>query len=137
MKKVFIDFDTYNKLRELAHEAVDDAIRTIFYTEKGISNRIASVMYNPNDMAHALLEGKMKGFKYRDWDNEEDYVPNFEWEYRYPLTVYGDTNTKKWWVDVHNLSENHPCFYKLMSNLAHRICHPGNETKQLVNNIGG
>lgn len=123
MSKVLIDFETYDKLRELAHEAVDDAIRKVFYTEEGNEERIVAAASTPEDMEQLILFGRMKGFKYKDWNRKEDYTPDFKWEYRYPLAIYGDTKSKTWWVDVHSLSENHPCFYAMMQNLANRMAY--------------
>ena len=129
MSKVLLDFETYNRLRELAHDAVDTAIKTVFSTMDGSSNRIVESVSTYHEMRFLIEKGKMKGFNYRDWESDtERYNPDFKWEYRFPCTVYGDSNSKKWWVDIHNLSENHPCFNRLLNNLV--TC--GTKTSQVL-----
>jgi hypothetical protein len=117
MERIKIDFETYNKLREIAHKAVDKAIREIF-TYGSLDEYVDRHLVESSDQFAQLVKyGELKGYRYKDWNGNSDYIPEFMLDYNYPCTVYSDFNKKTWWVDLHNMTMDHPAF----TSLADRI----------------
>lgn len=118
MSKTTLDFETYNKIRELAHKAVDTAIDEIF-TYEGKEQEIEHhYVENSNAFEELIYFGKLRGFRYKDWtDRNKTYVPEFICDYNYPITVHTDNKDKTWWVDLHNMSKDHPAYFNTVSRI--------------------
>lgn len=118
MEKLTIDFETFNKMKEIANEAVDNSLRKIFTVCDSNGNELPSIVtkYVENSMSFKnILTSDLVGYNYRD-HIDKHYKTNIDKDFGYPLTLYLDTKKKIWWVDMHNINPNHPSYTKLVQD---------------------
>ena len=116
MEKLTIDFETFNKIKEIANESVDNSLRKLFTVCDDKGNELPSIItkyVEDSSSFKLLLTNDLVGYKYRDLTNS-DYKTNINKDFGYPLTLYLDTKNKLWWVDMHNINPNHPSYNKLV-----------------------
>lgn len=117
MEKVKISYETYNRLRELAHNAVDQAIREIFTYGSSTENIVSHIVNTAGEFKYLTQYGDLQGYKYRDYNGIGTYIPEFDYDYSYPCTVYRNLKEKIWWVDIHNMSKEHPAYLSLANKI--------------------
>lgn len=117
MEKMTIDFETFNKLKEVAHDSVDDALRKIFKVcdDKGKElPQIVTKYIESSSQFKNLLTGELKEYKYKDNTNS-NYQTNLDTDIGYPVTIYLDNKAKLWWLDAHNIAPHHPSHSKILA----------------------
>lgn len=115
MEKVTINYDTFLKMKEIAHEAVDESLKKIFdiKDDNGQKKSITELEYVENKKSLLLLfNTKLKGYKYK-YGNDP---LNIDTDFNYPFTLYYENKSKTWWVDLHNLSKKHASFDKIVKD---------------------
>ena len=115
MEKLTIDFETFNKMKEIAHEAVDDSLRKLFTIKdkEGKEVSIINSEYIENKKSLlTLFKEKLKGYKYK-YGNDPINIDN---DLSYPFTLYYDSKSKVWWLDLHNLAKTHASFNKIVKD---------------------
>ena len=120
MEKLTIDFETFNKMKEIAHEAVDDSLKKLFTikNKEGAEVPVINSDYvEDKDSLLSLFNTKLKGYNYKYGNSPL----NIDTDFNYPFTIYYDTNNKVWWLDLHNLSKTHASYSKIVNDMYNGI----------------
>lgn len=115
MNKVSIDYDTFDKLREIARDALDNSLKELFTVndKTGKEVKINTCKYVENSQAFInAFNTDLKGYRYKYGTG----TFNIDTDFNYPIIIHYNPEVKTWWVDAHNLSTFHSSFKTMVKD---------------------
>lgn len=122
MEKVTINYDTFLKMKEIAHDAVDESLKKIFDIKDDNKSITESEYIDSKKTMLSIFNNKLKGYRYK-YGNDP---LNLDTDLSYPFTLHYEAKSKVWWVDLHNISQTHASYTKIIKD----IC--GDNTNNLL-----
>lgn len=120
MERIKIDYETYNKIKEIAQEAIDKALREMFeVNEDGYSNDMTTKLVNDAFEFVNLMDTDLNGYRNANTKKGDEHFfksINLSTDLAYPLVIYTNDRNKTWWLSPSDISPKTKVYKEVFIN---------------------